>query len=81
MNMKFMSVMLDTSHSPIGPCGPLEQWPCADTFRHAPTALWSSALDCGENTGVATVVVVVVHTATAIDPEEPVNIFLLLAFE
>ena len=43
--------MLDTSHSPIGPCGPLEQ-SSGDNFRHAPTALLSSSLDFDLNTGV-----------------------------
>ena len=72
-----MSATSDTSQSPIGPCGPSEQSPFGDSLRHASTALLSSALDCGENTGV--VVVVVVHTARAIDPRDPVNMFILLA--
>ena len=48
--MALISVTLLTSHSPIGPCGPLEQslssW---DSPRHASTAPLSSVLDCGEN--------------------------------
>ena len=48
-NKWFMSVTLDTSHSPIEPCEPLEQSPCGDNLRHAPTALFSSVRDCGEN--------------------------------
>ena len=44
--------MRDTSHSPIGPCGPLEQSPFGDNFRHALTALLSSGLVSGENAGV-----------------------------
>ena len=47
-----MSVTRDTSHSSIGPCGPLEPSPCVDSLRYASTALLSSALDRGENTGV-----------------------------
>ena len=95
-----MSVTLDTSHSPIGPCGPSEPSPLGDNLRHASTALLSSALDFGENTEVvATEVVgtrgvgtgtvgtgavgtgVGVHTVSDIDPDEPANIELLLAFE
>ena len=44
--------ILDTSHSQIGPCGPLGQSPFGDNFRQASTALLSSPLDCGENAGV-----------------------------
>ena len=46
-----MSVTRDTSHSPIGPCGPSEQSPLGDTLRHALRALSSSALEGGENAG------------------------------
>ena len=42
-----MSVTRDTSHSPIGPCGPWEQPPLGDSSRHAFTAMLSSVLDCG----------------------------------
>ena len=49
-----MSVTPETSHSPIGPCGPLEQSPSVDRSRHALTAPLSSSCDSGENaaTGV-----------------------------
>ena len=46
-----MSVTRDTSHSAIGPCGPLKQLPCGDNLRHASTALLSCTLDSGENAG------------------------------
>ena len=46
-----MSVMLDTSHSPIGPCRPLEQAPLGATLRLASMTLLISALDCGEKPG------------------------------
>ena len=51
-NISLISVTRDTSHSPIGPCGPLEQSPCGHILMCASTAVLSSALDCGENTGV-----------------------------
>ena len=47
-------VMRDTSHSPIGPCGPLGQSPFGDNLRHASTALLSLGLECGENAGGGT---------------------------
>ena len=47
-----MLLMLDTSQSLIGPCGPLEQWPSGDNSRHASMALLSSGVDCGEKPGV-----------------------------
>ena len=46
-----MVLMLDTSHSPIGPCRPFGQSPSGDNFTHASKALLSSGLDCGENAG------------------------------
>ena len=49
IKMVLISVMLDTSHSPIGPCRPSEQSPFSDNFRQVVTALLSFALDCGEN--------------------------------
>ena len=52
VNKSVMSVMLDTSHSPIGPCGLLEQSPSGDISRHALTAPLISVLDCGENAAV-----------------------------
>ena len=51
-------------------CGPLEQSPSGDSLRHSLTAALSSALE-----GNA------VHTVSNIDPGEPSNMFLLLAFE
>ena len=47
-----MLLMLDTSHSPICPRGPLGQSPSGDNLRHALTALLSLGLDCGENAEV-----------------------------
>ena len=47
-----MLPMLDTSHSPIGPCRPLGQSPFGDNFRHASTAFLSSDFDCGEKTAL-----------------------------
>ena len=44
--------------------------------RYVSTALWRSALACGENTGAA---VVIVHTTRDIDPEEPLNMSRLTA--
>ena len=49
MKMSLMSVILDTSHSPIDPCVSLEQFNSGDNFRQVVTALLSSTLDCGEN--------------------------------
>ena len=51
--MLLVSVTLDMSHSPISPCGPLEQSPFADSSRHALTVPLSSVLDCGENAAMA----------------------------
>ena len=73
-NTRLMSVTLDMSHSAIGPCAPLEQSPLGDNWRHASTAAWSSVVD--ENGGV-----VVVQAVSDIDPDEPINMFFLLAFE
>ena len=50
MKMELMSMILDTSHSPIAPCGPAEQSPFGDNFRHAVTLFLSASLVCGENT-------------------------------
>ena len=50
-----MSVTLDTSHSTIGPCGPLEQSSFGDNLRHASTVSLSSDAD-------EKVVIVLVHT-------------------
>ena len=105
--IKDMLLTLDTSHSPIGPCGPVEQSPFGDNFRHASMALLSSDFDCGEKTAVGRgllssgfdfvekiavgrgevglaegkTVNVPVHSFRNIDPPEPVNISILLAFE
>ena len=43
LNNSFISVTAETSHAPIGPCGPLEQ--SLDSCRHSAMAAWSSALD------------------------------------
>ena len=53
--MRLMSLTRDTSHSPIGPCGPLKHSPLGDNLRHVSTAPLSCTLDCGENAGVGTV--------------------------
>ena len=47
-----MLLILDTSHSPISPSGPLGQLPFGDNFKHALTALLSSGLECGDNAEV-----------------------------
>ena len=47
-----MSVIAETSHSPIGPYGPSEQSPSGENSRHALIAPLSSVLDCGENAAV-----------------------------
>ena len=49
MKMALMSVILDTSHSPIGPCSPSEQSSSTES-RRVMTALLSSFWECGENT-------------------------------
>ena len=49
MKMALMSVMLDTSHSPIGPCAWSEQSRSWDNLRQLVTALLSSGFICGEN--------------------------------
>ena len=66
MSSQLGVTFLDTSHSSLRPCGPLE---------HASTALFSSFLDCGENSRVA------VQTAFDIDPGDSANMALFLAFE
>ena len=71
-----MSVTLDTSHSPIGPCGQSEQSPFEDSWRYVATAFVSCFWDRGENTEVA-----IVHSIVDINPGEPVHISRLLAFE
>ena len=51
-----LSAKAETSHDPIGPCGPLEQ--SVDSSRHSLIAYWSSPLDCGAHAvwGVITAV-------------------------
>ena len=49
MNISPISVMLDTSHFPIGPCTLSKQSESRDNSRQLVTALLSSDLDCGEN--------------------------------
>ena len=49
MKMSLMSVILDTSHSPIDLCASPERLNSRDNFRQLATALLSSAFDCGEN--------------------------------
>ena len=51
-NILFMLITADTSHDPIGPCGPVVQLPRGDSLRHASTARLSSILFCGENARV-----------------------------
>ena len=45
LNNSFISVTAETSHDPIGPCGPLEQ--SEDSFRHFRKAAWRFSLDFG----------------------------------
>ena len=40
-----LSATAETSHDPIGPCGPLEQ--SLDSLTHSAMASWSSDLDFG----------------------------------
>ena len=42
-----LSATAETSHDPIGPCGPLEQ--SEDSLRHSTMASWSSNLDFGSH--------------------------------
>ena len=65
-----MSVTLDKVHSAIGPFGPLGQSPCGDNFRHMATELLRDALTANVD----------LHTVRPIDPSEPVNMEILLAF-
>ena len=76
LNTSLMSVTRDTSHSPIGPCGLSLPSPSDKISRYLSTALWSSSLDRGENTGGT-----VVQTFGDIDPGDPSNISNLVAFE
>ena len=75
-------VMAETSHSFIGPCGDVEQTPLGDSLRHSSMALVSCDWDCGENTAIVVMPAeVVVHTVCDIDPNEPKNMSVWLAFE
>ena len=47
--MKLISVMLDSSHPPIGPCEALEESPLEGSSMQAWTALLSSVSEAGEN--------------------------------
>ena len=51
-----MSVIRDTSHVSIAPCGLLKHSPFGDNLRHVSTALLSWSLECGENARVGGVV-------------------------
>ena len=62
---------LDTSHSPITPCGPNDTR-VGDTLRLFLVALLSSSFDKNMKP---------MHVVCDIDPEEPKNICSLLAFE
>ena len=44
LNNSLMSATAETSHDPIGPCGPLEQ-SVGDSCRHSLMAAWSSSSD------------------------------------
>ena len=45
-----LSVTAETSHDPIGPCGPLEQ--SEDSCKHSTMAALSSDLDVGDHSVV-----------------------------
>ena len=51
-NMWFISVILDTSHLPIGPYSPFEQRPIGARLRHALIALLRFLENRGEKTGL-----------------------------
>ena len=72
-----MSCTRDTSHSPIGPYGPVEQSPFGDTSRHERTARSTSSLDWGENADL--VAGLSVHSFDDMEPDEPKNKPSLLA--
>ena len=57
-NISAMSSTPDTSHPPIGPCGPVEQLPSGERSVHLPTKTLSSTLERGGNTGEEVEVVV-----------------------
>merc|ERR1719386_294328 len=74
MKTELISVIFDMSHSLIGPCGPVEQMPLGDKSKQLSMAILSSVLEWVENA-------VVLHTVDDIDPNDPSNISVLLAFE
>ena len=74
-NTPFMSVTLDTSHPAIDSCGQPEQSPFGESLRYESTAPLSSVLDCGENAEV------IVRAVYDIEPDEPANKTVFLAFE
>ena len=49
MKMSLMSVILDTSHSPMDPCALPKQCNSGDNCRQVVTALLTSVFDFGEN--------------------------------
>ena len=53
LNNDLISVMADTSHDPMGPCGPAKQSPTGDSLMHKPKASLSSVLFWGANVAVA----------------------------
>ena len=67
---------LDTSHSPMGPCGQAEQSPVWDSWTYCSTASCSSSVDFGEKAER-----VVVHIARDIDPDDPANMSVFVACE
>ena len=50
MKMSLISVTLDTSHSPIDPYAPLEQFHSREDFRQVEMTVLRSAFDRAENT-------------------------------
>ena len=74
-NKRLISVIFDTSHSAIMPCGLPEQLLLADRVRHSLMALSRSLFDFGENA------LVVTHTVADIEPDDPANISFLIASE
>ena len=72
-NVRLMSVILDTYHSPIGPSTPTERSHLLDSSRHESMAFLSSDFDSKADGGIVVVVTVVtvVHFFCDIDPGEP----------
>ena len=63
-----ISFTLDTSHSPMGPSGPVEQSPLREKRRQSAAAFWSSDLEMKDAE--------VVHTLCEIEPGDPANMRL-----